>query len=223
MPSSLLFSCLAACGGVSFDQGALGESCDLVADSGKLIYNHFVFAINNVKFAEYDWRIQNNNTLRKHAVRGAVPEGAEEADEGGVISMATSKEYADFIRAKFSRLDVVTIKPMMGEYVIHMAGKVLGFIGDEQLMFEPGPTIDRLLPDAEKRELFPGSKLFPIIPDGMSEAQLCGIAEAIYDDLPISKPRKPRKLKSSPASKAAGDATDTAAEEKFPFAKFIKW
>lgn len=81
--------------------------------------------------------------------------------------MATSKEYADFIRDKFARLDVVTVRPMMGEYVIHMAGKVLGFIGDEQLMLEPGPTIDRLLPNAEKRELFPGSKLFPIIPDGM--------------------------------------------------------
>lgn len=57
--------------------------------------------------------------------------------------MATSKEYAEFIREKFSRLDdVVTIRPMMGEYVIHMAGKVLGFIGDEQLMLEPGPTIE---------------------------------------------------------------------------------
>lgn len=53
--------------------------------------------------------------------------------------MATSKEYADFIRDKFARLDIVTIRPMMGEYVIHMAGKVLGFIGDEQLLLEPRP------------------------------------------------------------------------------------
>lgn len=125
--------------------------------------------------------------------------------------MATSKEYADFIRSKFSRLDVVTVKPMMGEYVIHMAGKVLGFIGDEQLMLEPGPTIDRLLPDVEKRELFPGSKLFPIIPDGMSPGELCGIAEAIYDDLPVSKPRKSKKK------------AEKKEEEEFSFAKHIKW
>lgn len=128
--------------------------------------------------------------------------------------MATSREYADFIREKFSRLDVVTIRPMMGEYVIHMAGKVLGFIGDEQLMLEPGPTIDRLFPDAERRELFPGSKLFPIIPDGMSAGELCGIAEAIYDDLPVSKPRKPKARRTSPA------ADD---DPEFPFAKHIKW
>lgn len=125
--------------------------------------------------------------------------------------MASSKEYADFIRDKFARLDIVTIRPMMGEYVIHMAGKVLGFIGDEQLLLEPGPTIERILPNAEKRELFPGSKLFYIIPDGMSAGELCGIAEAIYDDLPISKPRKSKKQKKE------ADLT-----KRFPFAKHFK-
>lgn len=124
--------------------------------------------------------------------------------------MATSREYADFILSKFSRLEVVTIKPMMGEYVIHMAGKVLGFLGDEQLLLEPGPTIDRLLPDVERRELFPGSKLFPIIPDGISAGELCNIAEAIYDDLPVSKPRKRKKQQ-----------MESEVEKRFPFAKHI--
>ena len=128
--------------------------------------------------------------------------------------MATSKEYADFVRLKFERLEVVTVRPMMGEYVIHMAGKVLGFIGDEQLMLEPSRTLDLLLPDAPKRELFPGSKLFTIIDDSISPAKLCEIASAIYDDLPVSKPRKSKK-------KAAGDEKKIL--ERFPFAKNIKW
>jgi len=126
--------------------------------------------------------------------------------------MATSREYADFILSKFSRLEVVSIKPMMGEYVIHMAGKVLGFIGDEQLLLQSGPTIDRLLPNVEKRELFPGSKLFCIIPDGMSAGELCSIAETIYDDLPISKPRK---------KKERGEKSSMSSA--FPFEKHIKW
>lgn len=120
--------------------------------------------------------------------------------------MSSTKEYARFVADKFARLDVVSIKPMMGEYVVHMAGKVLGFIGDDRLMLEPGPTIDRLLPSAEKVELFPGSKLFTIVPDGISGGELCGIAEAIYDDLPLSKPRKRKKEKETPA-------------ERFPFVK----
>lgn len=70
--------------------------------------------------------------------------------------MATSREYAEFILAKFDRLDgVVSIRPMMGEYVIHMAGKVLGFIADEQLLLQNVPTVVQALPDAERRELFP--------------------------------------------------------------------
>lgn len=131
--------------------------------------------------------------------------------------MATSKEYADFILQKFSRLEgTVTIKPMMGEYVIHMAGKVLGFLGDEQFMLEPGPTIAQLLPDAEKRELFPGSKLMYIIDDSMSPHRLCEIAEAIYDDLPVSKPRKKKVKEEKTAEKRTSD-------ERFPIAKHIKW
>ncbi|MCQ2167868.1 MAG: hypothetical protein MJY69_04275 [Bacteroidales bacterium] len=104
--------------------------------------------------------------------------------------MPLNKEYAEYIRNKFSKLEVVTVRPMMGGYVIHMAGKVLGFISDGQLLLEPGPTIERLLPENEKIELFPGSKLFYVIPDNISDGQLCGIAEAVYDDLPISRPRK---------------------------------
>lgn len=126
--------------------------------------------------------------------------------------MATSKEYADFIRAKFERLDVVSIKPMMGEYVIHMAGKVLGFLGDDQLMLEPGPVIGQLLPDAPKRELFPGSKLFYLVDDSISASRLCEIARAIYDDLPVSRPRKSRRNREA----------DAEIEKRFPFAKHIK-
>lgn len=127
--------------------------------------------------------------------------------------MATSREYADFIRAKFDRLGVVTVKPMMGEYVIHMAGKVLGFLGDEQLMLEPGPTLEQLMPDAPKRELFPGSKLFFLVDDGISSQRLCEIANAIYDDLPVSKPRK---------SKRRPEEKSKDIMARFPFAKHIK-
>lgn len=127
-----------------------------------------------------------------------------------ICSMATSKEYADFIRAKFDRLDVVTLKPMMGEYVIHMAGKVLGFLGDDRMLLEPGPTAAQLLPDAEQVELFPGSKLFYIVDDSISASRLCEIAKAVYDDLPVSKPRKSKRK------------PDPEIERRFPFAKHIK-
>lgn len=130
--------------------------------------------------------------------------------------MATGREYAEFISSKFERLsDVVSIRPMMGGYVIHMAGRVLGFLADEQLLLEPGPTIARLLPEAPKLELFPGSKLFYLIDDGISAHRLCEIAQAIYDDLPVSKPRKGRKKRN--------ESADSDVLKRFPFAGNIDW
>ncbi|MCQ2182171.1 MAG: hypothetical protein MJY89_02045 [Bacteroidales bacterium] len=123
--------------------------------------------------------------------------------------MPSSKEYADFIRDRFARLEVVTVRPMMGEYVIHMAGRVLGFISDDRLLLQSGPTIDRLLPDAEKCSLFPGSKLFTIVQDSISPGELCNLAEAIYEDLPVSKPRKSKKKADTP-------------ESRFPFVKMMR-
>lgn len=116
---------------------------------------------------------------------------------------------------KFSALrDVISAKRMFGGYVIHYAGKVLGFIFEGEFLFEPGPTIDRLLPDAERKELFPGSKLFVIIEDSIGAMKLCGIAEACYDDFPISKPRK---KKSATVEREKENAAEIA--QRFPFTK----
>ena len=135
--------------------------------------------------------------------------------------MATSKEYAAFIADKFAGLEgVVSIRPMMGEYVIHMAGKVLGFLGDGQLLLEPGPAIAVILPDAERRELFPGSKLMYVVDDSIGARQLCEIAQAIYDDLPVSKPRRRDRRSASP--NASADDREAEIERRFPFSKYVK-
>lgn len=125
--------------------------------------------------------------------------------------MASSKEYAEFVRGKFEKLsDVVTVRPMMGECVIHMAGRVLGFVADDQLLIQNTPSVQQLLPNAARRELFPGSKLFCVVDDDISPYKLCEIARAIYDELPISKPRKKKKT----------DPEQKSPEPAFPFEKF---
>lgn len=130
--------------------------------------------------------------------------------------MDRSQEYVEFVLDKFARLEVVSARKMFGGHVLHMAGRVLGFIFDEEFLFEPGPTIDRLLPNAERKELFPGSKLFVVIDEGMSAQHLCALAEACYDDLPLPKPRKSKKSIKETAREAK-------VAEQFPFAKNIKW
>lgn len=130
--------------------------------------------------------------------------------------MKVTDEYLDFIMEKFRSLDVVSARKMFGGYVLHMAGKVLGFIFEETFLWEPGPTIDRLMPDAPRRELFPGSKLFVVIDDSIGAQQLCSLARACYDDFPISKPRK---KKGTASLKDEGRRKEV--EDRFPFAKFF--
>lgn len=128
--------------------------------------------------------------------------------------MKGSEEYVDFILGKFESLGVVTARKMFGGNVLHMAGKVLGFVFDDTFLFEPGPTIDQLMPDAERRELFPGSKLFVVIDETISARKLCELAQACYDDLPVPKPRKSAKKRKEQKE---------SVEKRFPFAKNIDW
>lgn len=119
--------------------------------------------------------------------------------------MSATEGYASYIMMQLRALEGVTIRKMMGGHVLHLRGRVLGFIFGESLILEDGPTIRRLLPDAERAPLFPGSKDFIIFPDPSNSHLLCSVCEAIYDDLPIPKPRKGRKgnpVRSRPSGKS---------------------
>ena len=51
--------------------------------------------------------------------------------------MASSREYLDFILDQLSELDGITSKPMMGEYIIYLNGKIVGGIYDDRFLVKP--------------------------------------------------------------------------------------
>ena len=118
--------------------------------------------------------------------------------------MATSREYALFVENLFRGMDGFSMKRMFGEYGIYLQGRVLGFLCDEQILLLDTPTARKLLPDAERKELFPGSKLFIIFSDEGNHHLLQSVAQAMWEELPVPKPRKGRKGSgTSPAVKEA--------------------
>ncbi len=118
--------------------------------------------------------------------------------------MASSEDAKFFIQGQLRPLgEDVTVRKMMGEYILHYRSRVLGFISNDVLILEDGPTIQRLLPDAERVPLFPGSKNFVIFPDPGNSRLLCEIVMAIYEDLPVPKPRKSRKKEAAGSSSGA--------------------
>ena len=104
--------------------------------------------------------------------------------------MSANKDFAEFLRGQFDGLEGLSIKPMMGGCVIHYLGRVLGFAFDDRILLEDGPTAQRILKNCPRKPLFPGSKNFVILTDYQNSRLLQQLAVALYDDLPISKPRK---------------------------------
>ena len=128
--------------------------------------------------------------------------------------MATSREYALFVENLFRGVDGFSMKRMFGEYGIYLQGRVLGFLCDEQILLQNTPTARKLLPDAERKELFPGSKLFIIFSDEGNHHLLQSVAQAMWEELPVPKPRKGRKgagtspaVKETPEIVRRGDLT----------------
>lgn len=114
--------------------------------------------------------------------------------------MPSSEESKNYIERQLFPLEV-SIRKMMGEYLIHFRGRILGFISDDQLILEDGPTLRGLLPQAERVKLFPGSRDFCLFSDTENSRFLRSVCESIYDDLPIPKPRKKKEKKvAGPAS-----------------------
>ena len=46
--------------------------------------------------------------------------------------MASNKEYLDFILGQLSEVDGVSYRPMMGEYLLYVQGKLIGGIYDDR-------------------------------------------------------------------------------------------
>ena len=117
--------------------------------------------------------------------------------------MATSREYALFVENLFRGVDGFSMKRMFGEYGLYLQGRVLGFLSDDQILLQDTPTARRLLPDAERKELFPGSKLFIIFSDEGNHHLLQSVAEAMWEELPVPKPRKGKKADGSSPGKGS--------------------
>ncbi len=138
--------------------------------------------------------------------------------------MASSEEAKFFIQGQLRPLgDDVTIRKMMGEYILHYRSRVLGFISNDVLILEDGPTIQRLLPDAERVPLFPGSKDFVVFPDPGNSRLLCEVVMAIYEDLPVPKPRKSKRKSSVSEETSVRPAKKKSSVEGNPIDDFLEF
>ena len=89
--------------------------------------------------------------------------------------MASNKEYLDFILEQLSGLEGITFKPMMGEYILYLRGKIVGGIYDDRFLVKPTKTAMSMMPDAERELPY----------EGLNE-----LLTAMFDELPAPKQKK---------------------------------
>ena len=104
--------------------------------------------------------------------------------------MASSKEYLDFILEQVSKLDNISYKAMMGEFIIYYNGKIIGGIYDDRLLVKPVKSAINYMPNAEYELPYDGAKQMLLVDDVDNKEFLIGLFDAMYDDLPAPKPKK---------------------------------
>ena len=104
--------------------------------------------------------------------------------------MASGREYLDFILEQLSELDGIAYRPMMGEYILYMHGKVIGGIYDDRFLVKPTKAALAMMPDADRELPYEGAKEMLLVDNVDDRAFLKELLTAMYDELPEPKKKK---------------------------------
>lgn len=105
--------------------------------------------------------------------------------------MASSREYLNFIKEQLSKLEEITFRQMMGEYIIYYRGKIAAYICDDRLLAKPVPSAAKMMPDAPYEPPYDSAKDMILVENVDDKDFLTKLFRVIYDELP--EPRKIRK------------------------------
>ena len=104
--------------------------------------------------------------------------------------MASTKEYLDFVLEQLSRLDEISSRAMMGEYILYYRGKVFGGIYDDRLLVKPVPAAVKLMPDVELELPYDGAKDMLLVDYMDNREFMCELVRCMWEDLPDKKKKK---------------------------------
>lgn len=104
--------------------------------------------------------------------------------------MASSKEYLNYILEQLEDLEGITHRMMMGEYIIYYNGRIAAYICDDRLLIKPVETAKKMLEGATYEPPYKGAKDMILMENTDDKDFLQELFNAIYEELPIPKPKK---------------------------------
>ena len=104
--------------------------------------------------------------------------------------MPSSQEYLEYILEQLSGQEGIACRPMMGEYLLYIHGKLMGGIYDNRLLVKPTDAARALMPQAPEETPYDGAKPMLLVEDIENRAFLAALCRALYDSLPAPRTKK---------------------------------
>ena len=104
--------------------------------------------------------------------------------------MASSKEYLDFVLEQLSDLDGITVRPMMGECLLYVDGRLAGGVYDNRLLVKPVPSAAAYVGEPVYQLPYEGARPMLFVENMDDRAWLAGLLRTMRDELP--EPKKKR-------------------------------
>lgn len=104
--------------------------------------------------------------------------------------MASNREYLEFVLEQLSKIDGISYKAMMGEYIIYCKGKIVGGIYDDRFLVKPTKSALRLMESAPFEVPYDGAKEMILVEDIENKEFLAKLFSEMVEELPFPKRKK---------------------------------
>jgi len=106
-------------------------------------------------------------------------------------TMATDREFVDYLVEQVALSDRLTFKKMFGEYALYLDAKVVAFACDNSLFIKPSAATATLAPNLPQRPPYPGAKDYPVADELLDDPDR--LRQLILKTAALMPPPKPKK------------------------------
>ena len=104
--------------------------------------------------------------------------------------MPSSRDYLQFVLDQLSAVEGITVRQMMGEYLLYIHGKLAGGVYDNRLLVKPTASARALMPDAPDETPYPGARPLLMVQNIDGRDFLSDLFHALDQDLPAPKQKQ---------------------------------
>lgn len=102
-------------------------------------------------------------------------------------SMASNKEYLEFILEQLSWLEEITYRPMMGEYIIYYCGKIAAYVCDDRLLIKPTKSAAEYMRETVYEKPYDGAKDMLLADNVDDKEYLTGLLKLCMTNYPNAR------------------------------------